>query len=165
MSSGPELRLNSEDRANLVAYIDGELSEEEARALSTKLMHSATGRHEVELLRQTWQILEHLERPRATDDFPDRTLTQIQALESELGRWKWFAEHRLLFLKAGLSIAVAFLGIVLGFAITRWLVPDPGARLIQDLSIAEHLDDYREVGTFEFLEELAKSQEFGQPGP
>ena len=38
MSSGfDRQRLNPEERANLVAYVDGELTEAEARSLSTKL--------------------------------------------------------------------------------------------------------------------------------
>jgi hypothetical protein len=34
---------------------------------------------------------------------------------------------------------------------TRWLWPDPTSRLVRDLSLAEHLDEYRDVGSFEFL--------------
>ena len=45
MSVGPDhQRLRPEDRANLVAYVDGELTEAEARALTTKITHSATAR-------------------------------------------------------------------------------------------------------------------------
>jgi hypothetical protein len=41
------------------------------------------------------------------------------------------------------------------------LWPDPAARLAQDLSLAEHLNEYLEVGSFEFLNQLADSPEFG----
>ena len=51
------------------------------------------------------------------------------------------------------------------FCAHAWAWPDPVARLVRDLSLAEHLDEYKEVGTFEFLEELAKSKEFGGPSP
>ena len=41
MSDGPEQRLSPEERANLAAYIDGELSESESRVIATKLSLSA----------------------------------------------------------------------------------------------------------------------------
>ena len=47
-----------------------------------------------------------------------------------------------------------------GYAITQWVWPNPTERLSRDLSIAEHLDEYRDVGTFEFLEVLVHSPEF-----
>ena len=42
-------------------------------------------------------------------------------------------------------------------------MPDPAARMVHDLSLAEHLEEYEEAGTFDFLEALAKSKEFGSP--
>jgi hypothetical protein len=58
-----------------------------------------------------------------------------------------------------LVLAAASLGG--GYALTRWVWPDPTKRLVQDLTLAEHLDEYLEVGSFEFLKELADSKEFG----
>ena len=55
----------------------------------------------------------------------------------------------------------ALLALGLGYAATRWAWPDPTARLSRDLPIAEHLDEYRDVGSMQFLEELADSPEFG----
>ena len=48
-----------------------------------------------------------------------------------------------------------FLGA--GYSLTRWAWPDKTERLVQDLTLADHLDEYLEVGTFEFLTELAES--------
>ena len=58
-----------------------------------------------------------------------------------------------------LLATAAALGI--GFTATRWVWPSPTARLVRDLSIAEHLDEYRDADSFPFLEELANSPEFG----
>ena len=44
MSVGPEQRLSPEERANLTAYIDGELTENEERVIATKLSLSKTAR-------------------------------------------------------------------------------------------------------------------------
>ena len=52
-----------------------------------------------------------------------------------------------------------FLGV--GYALTRWAWPDKTERLVHDLTLADHLDEYLEVGSFEFLTELAESKQFG----
>jgi hypothetical protein len=162
MSRGPEqLRLTPDERADLVAYIDGELPETISRSLSTKLTHSATGRREVEMLKKTWELLGHLPLPEPTPQFHDRTITEIRRLELKAPSWdprvkRWTAKTAHVI--AYLSMAVA--SLALGYVGTRWIWPDPSARLARDLSMFEHMDEYLEVGSFEFLGQLADSQEF-----
>ncbi len=82
MSRGPEqLRLTPDERADLVAYIDGELPDASRGALSTKLTQSATARREVELLKKTWELLGHLPFPEVDPQFAERTITEIRQLE------------------------------------------------------------------------------------
>jgi len=164
MAVGPEQRLNPEERANLAAYIDGELTENESRAIATKLSLSPIARREVESLKKTWELLEFLPRPKASLVFSERTLTSVRALESRAGSWDqtaglWLGQAA----KLVVCLLVAGAALALGFALTRWAWPDPAARLARDLSLAEHLEEYKEVGSFDFLEELAKSKEFGGP--
>lgn len=166
MAVGPEQRLNPEERANLTAYIDGELTEDESRAIATKLSLSPTARREVEALRKTWELLEFLSRPKASLIFSERTLTSVRSLEAQAGFWNqtavaWLDQAKNLVV----CMIVAAAALALGFALTRWAWPDPAARMVRDLSLAEHFAEYKEVGSWEFLEELAKSQEFGGPSP
>lgn len=162
MSRGPEqLRLTPDERANLVAYIDGELPDAVSRVLSTKMTHSGTARQEVEILKRTWELLGHLPFPRVDERFTERTITEIRRLEERSPAWgssarslsSWAAS-----IVAYLAIGTTALGA--GYAAARWLWPDPSARLIHDLSLAEHLDEYLEVGSFDFLKELAEAPEF-----
>ncbi len=164
MAVGPEQRLSPEERANLAAYIDGELTENEARAIATKLSFSPTARREVESLKKTWELLEYLPRPKASQDFPDRTITSLLSLDAKRVSWEqatsaWLGPAA----KLTVCLAVAAASIAFGFALTRWAWPDPAARMARELSLAEHLEEYQEVGSFEFLEDLAKSKEFGAP--
>jgi anti-sigma factor RsiW len=162
MSRGPEqLRLTPDERANLVAYIDGELPDAISRVLSTKLTQSATARQEVEILKKTWELLGHLPLPQVDPQFSERTITEIRRLEVTSPDW----EHRVRLLSTwALTLAIYVLllglGVGMGYGAVRWLWPDTSARLARDLSIAVHLDEYLEVGTFEFLKELAESPEF-----
>ncbi len=150
-----EQRLTASDRPNLVAYLDGELAEVDSQSLTTKLTHSATARRELQALERTWELLDFLPRPRASPELASRTLSQARQQEQR-------GEHR--FAAAGQSarrvvqvvLAAVFVtaALGLGYVATRWLWPDPTARLARDLSIAEDLDTYRAVGSFEFLRKL-----------
>jgi hypothetical protein len=162
MAVGPEQRLNPEERANLAAYLDGELTENESRVIATKLSLSPTARREVESLKKAWELLEFLHRPKASLIFSERTLTSVRALESRALSWHqaagaWLDHAR----KLAVCLFVAAVSLGLGFALTRYAWPDPAARLARDLSLAEHLEEYQEVNSFEFLDELAQSLDFG----
>jgi hypothetical protein len=162
MSVGREQRLSPEERANLAAYLDGELTENEERAIATKLSLSKTVRQEVDSLKKTWELLEYLPRPKATPDFPERTLTSIRSLESNALAWSqsvgdWATQAA----KVAVCLLVALVSLAAGFSVCRWAWPDPAMRLAEELSLAEHLEEYQEVGSFEFLEQLANSKDFG----
>jgi anti-sigma factor RsiW len=163
MSAGPDhQRLRPEDRANLVAYVDGELAEAEARVLSTKITHSATARREVELLKKTWDALDKLPRPRVSDQFHDRTLSYIRSIE--LRKETRLAPFSAAFQGIGRLAAcllVAGAAGVGGYLAVRGLWPDADRRLAQELSLAEHLEEYQEVGDFDLLDALKRSPDFG----
>jgi anti-sigma factor RsiW len=166
MAVSPEQRLSPEERANLVAYIDGELTENEARLIATKLTQSPTARLEVDSLKKTWELLEYLPRPQASEEFPERTLTSIRSLNSRGGAWDERARAGMaLGVRLAVSAFVAGASLGLGFVLTWWAWPDPASRLARDLSLAEHLEEYEEVGSFQFLDELTRSKEFGTPSP
>jgi hypothetical protein len=157
-----QLRLTPDERDDLVAYVDGELPEGHARTIATKLTKSATARREVEMLQKTWEMLDYLPLPQATERFSEKTVSYIRRLELQGHSWEpilaaWSA--RLGRLAVYLLLAGTFLGF--GYSLTRWAWPDKTERLVRDLTLADHLDEYLDVGSFEFLSELAESPEFG----
>ncbi|MGO9466458.1 MAG: anti-sigma factor family protein [Isosphaeraceae bacterium] len=167
MAMRPEqLRLSPDERADLVAYLDGELPEAHTRVISTKLTQSATARREVEILKKTWELLDFLPRPKAAPEFSERTISHIQRIELEGHSWEPFVASW----SAQAAWAVVYLVAVgvslgVGYSLTRWVWPDPTARVTRDLTLAEHLDEYLDVGSFEFLSQLAASKEFGPQAP
>jgi anti-sigma factor RsiW len=162
-SKGPEQqRLSPAERGNLVAYLDGELNEAESRAMATKLTQSPTARREVESLEKTWELLDFLPRPKAPENFTERTLSEVRQLEAKGGQFETaFVRTAQRLIRASLWVAASLLTFGLGFALTQWAWPNPTTRLVRDLSIAEHLNEYLDVGDFEFLKELADSPDFG----
>ncbi len=150
------------DPAQLVAYLDGELPEAEARVLAAKISRSPSTRREVEALQGTWDLLDFLHRPQAPVDFSSRTLLALRGVPvaDDVADGDVGPPPVRPFARLGVPAAATLLMAVLGFAATRWATPEPGARLADQLSLAKHLDDYRDVGTIEFLQRLDKSPEF-----
>jgi anti-sigma factor RsiW len=158
-----QLRLTTSERANLVAYLDGELPETESRLLAAKLTGSISARREVEALEKAWELLDHLARPQASREFTERTLSQARAGASLDDRLVNAAARTARGIsRAAVVVLSVSAAVGISYAATRWLWPDPSARLVRDLPIAEHLDEYREVGTFEFLKRLDDDPAFNE---
>jgi len=167
MAQRPEqLRLSPDERDDLVAYLDGELPEAHSRVISTKLTQSATARREVEDLKKTWELLDFLPRPKAPPDFSERTISHIHRIELQAGLWEpLFASWSVQAVRVAVYLIAVAASLAAGYALTRWAWPDPTARTVRDLTLAEHLDEYLEVGSFDFLSQLAASKEFGPQAP
>ena len=161
--AGETLRLTDPERANLVAYLDGELTEADARALATKITLSVTARREIESLQMTWELLDYLPRPAPSEDLANRTLSLAMVNGAGGGRATAIAGRAgVVFARVAALLGVAAVTLAIGYTSTRWLWPDPSARLVRDLPIAEHLDEYREVGSIEFLNLLSNSSALGE---
>ncbi|MBW3541561.1 MAG: hypothetical protein KY476_14935 [Planctomycetes bacterium] len=150
-------RLSSEEREDLVAYLDGELDEHDSREMERTLAESPVARNEVEMLTRTFELLDVLEPPPASGEFTQRTLETVKQTEAHtpLRDQPWYRTVRRGVLAsawvAGLAVAAA-----LGFVATRHWVADEAELLIEDLPVVEDLRIYREVESIEFLKELHK---------
>ncbi len=158
--------LNEEERANLVAYLDGELDEETARDIETRLGLDPAMRAEADALQQTWGMLDYLPRPQPPTDFTQRTMerlalarpasTGIMALRPAARRWL-----------GGLAwAAVILLALGGGFGASRLLWPptrEPNLEenLVRHLRVVENLHLYERVDDLEFLRSLDHPDLFG----
>jgi anti-sigma factor RsiW len=163
-------RLTAEERSNLVAYLDGELTEEASRSLAAKVGLSPAARHEVATLELAWSLLDELPRPRATEEFTARTVSLAitqPVMEDQLADLADRTLRHAVRIAAMLLAAVAVL-LAARFATAR-LWPDRTAELVEDLPLAESWRAYQDVGSFEFLRALDESSEFQglgeSPGP
>ena len=159
-------RLSPLERTNLVAYLDGELGDRESREIATKLTQSVTARRELEALEKTWELLDHLPRLEPSAEFTARTLTQAEVLQARDGRLFTLADSAARRLtQAAILLVSSVLTLAATYAAARWLWPDPTARLERDLSLAQHLDEYLDVGTFAYLSTLDQSPLFNEARP
>jgi anti-sigma factor RsiW len=149
-------RLTAEQRADLVAYLDGELDEGATQRIEGILAQSPVARNDTEMLVRTYDLLELLPRPKATTEFTEKTIATARLTEVKTD----FAQSPALKtardgLKLLVLAAVVFAVGVGGYAIANRLVSLESDQLVRDLPVVERMDDYREVGDFEFVKKLS----------
>jgi anti-sigma factor RsiW len=146
-------RLTSEQRENLVAYLDGELDEPTSQSVEQVLAESVVARHDVDMLSRTWDLLNVLPGIKASEEFSRKTLTSIRAAEaprtSSFGAAAARHVRRGVVLAAWLALVAAF-GVA-GFEASRRFIPDETEQLLDDYDVILRLDEYTEVGDVEFL--------------
>jgi anti-sigma factor RsiW len=162
-----ELQPLSEDlKAELIAYLDGELDEEEARAVEARINRDPRVRAEVEALRRSWGLLDYLPKPEPSPQFTQRTVTRASVLAPSLldraRRWR-----RLVF---GVSWAAALVvaGVV-GYASVpaprekpaEAKAEDQEQQLVRDLRVIDQLPALQNAGDINFLYELDRPELFG----
>jgi anti-sigma factor RsiW len=157
--------LTDEDRANLVAYLDGELDEPARSALEAKLNRDPQARQEAETLRRTWQLLDHLPRPQPSAEFTQTTLTHLKAALPAKSERRATLSWRLWAFGLGwvaALVAASALGHAAGNLWPRRASPtaapapvDVGQALAKDLGVVERQHLYKHVEDIRFLKALA----------
>jgi anti-sigma factor RsiW len=154
------------ERADLVAYLDGELSGEAARAIEQKLALDPAARAEADSLKRTWDLLDFLPKTEPAADFTRRTLTRLgpalTGARPVAARRRW---HRV-FLGAGWAAALV-LSALGGFAGVNLLAPrEPGdADLVRDLNVIKNKRVFELVEDIDFVRDLDNPELFGADSP
>ena len=156
--------LSDDDRATLVAYLDGELDEEQARDVEARINRDPTVRAEVESLKRTWDLLDYLPRAEPSPTFTQRTVSLVTAehmatLKARQRRRRWLV---------GVGWAAAVLVAALGgFAGVTLLTPrEPtDEELARDLRVIENRKLYEQIDSVGFLKSLDQPDLFGDDDP
>jgi anti-sigma factor RsiW len=156
--------LDDKDRSELIAYLDGELEGEAARAVEARISRDPAVRAEAESLKRTWDLLDYLPKPEPSPSFTHRTLDKLSthatraALRQRRPVRRWLAG-------AAWAAAVLLVGLV-GYLAAVALTPPKQAPkdLVRDLRLIENLRAYEDVEMLEFLRELDRPDLFGDEG-
>ena len=148
----PEEPLSDE----LVAYLDGELSESASRRVEQQLSEDNELRERLHQHQETWDMLDQLPKTRGGDQFAQTTLEMVTL--SATGNFEQktlFCRSRLklVWIGAGLSTAAASL---IGYFTVTAIVTAPNRQLVQDLPVIENLDAYRHAESVDFLEAMSE---------
>ncbi|MBL8849547.1 MAG: hypothetical protein JNG89_07680 [Planctomycetaceae bacterium] len=156
-------RMSSGQRANLTAYLDGELDETETAEIETVLSRSSVARNDVEVLARTYDLLDQLPRYQVTTAFTDRTIAtvRLETTRPDISQTLWYrtAQKSRLPLLWGLMLMAAS---AVGYVAAQTLYPNDADMLARDFEVVRNLDRYQEVGSSEFLQELNRNPELMQ---
>ncbi|QDU82119.1 hypothetical protein Pla110_38740 [Polystyrenella longa] len=149
------VRVSSDLRSNLVAYLDGELDEDASHNVEILLAQSEVARHDVEMLSRSFDLLDMLPQEKASENFTEQTMASIAAIESHIPlfhqRWfHWVRKGLVVLCWLGIMGAASFGGYVVGQQI--W--PTRTEQVLEELPLYENLHIYREMGDVELLRQL-----------
>ena len=145
---------------DLVAYLDGELSEESTRHIEELLRTSPDVREEVQRLERAWDLLGELPKSEADESFTQTTV-EIAAVQAQqdlaAGRAARPRKRQRQWMLVGLMLGVAgFLGVVA----TQWIWPEPDEALLRDIPVLEYLDEFNQADNIQFLRKLRDDKLF-----
>jgi anti-sigma factor RsiW len=138
----------------LNAYLDGELSADEARAVEERLSSDPAWAAELRRLERAWNLLDQLPRSEAAPDFMQTTVEMIalraeedlQAAATPRPRRRWFD---------GALVAAATLAAALaGYLAVDHLRPHRDDAMLVELPVLEHLELYGRTDPGESVEFL-----------
>ena len=161
----------------LVAYLDGELPEQDADRVERMLQANAPLRRDAECLDRTWQLLDSLESATASGEFRQKTLSSISAIvdggESGIlnsGRWSLQKVLPGTVLAKGLIWCLAgFFACSTGLILSRKARrertnPSDDARILNDLDLYLRYPKLWRIPDVEFLKDVSSSSEPSENG-
>jgi len=163
--------LSEDEKAELVAYLDGELDDAATQAVEAKIATNPEARAELDALKQTWGMLDFLPKASASPNFTNRTMERLslEKVGGSAAKTAPMVESQPWLSRAGWAAAVL---IALGggyFAATKiWPpavqeeIPDADLQLVPHLRIAEKWRYYENVDDLDFAKKLNHPDLFGE---
>jgi len=157
----------------LVAYLDGELPEQDADRIERMLQANAPLRRDAECLDRTWQLLDSLESATASGEFTQKTLSSISAIAEggescvqNVGRWSLKKLLPGTVLAKGLIWCLAgFLACSAGLMLSRKARrerPDStDEKILKDLDLYLRYPKLWRIPDVQFLKDVSSSSENG----
>jgi hypothetical protein len=138
----------------LVAYLDGELDAESARRIEALLASNSAVRQRLQSLERTWDLLDELDVAPLGEPFTQTTLEMVAVAareEVERGRADAPRQRRRFLVVLGIALLAAA-----ATAFAAVAIHDPDRQLLRDLPVLENIDEYRQIGSIDFLHRLRK---------
>lgn len=156
--------LADEIDEELVAYLDGELDREASARVDRRLADDPQYRARLAQLQRAWDMLDTLQRTEADDSFTQSTVAMValKAQEDVKADNSSVRKKRSL---AWIGLAACVLAAAaLGYSILHNRLSEPNRELVRDLPVIERVDEYRNVESVEFLQQLAREHLFAGEG-
>ena len=136
----------------LTSYLDDELSNEEREQVEARLTDDLDFRVRLNKLQRAWDMLDSLPKTELTFDFTRSTVEMVATRAgSDSGELKTIPTGRWSLI---LGAAAVLLSAVAGYFLVYAALDSPNRRLMSDLPMLQHLDEYRYAEDVEFIEML-----------
>jgi hypothetical protein len=144
--------LTDDDRRDLVAYLDGELSPDEAARVEARMLSDDAYRSEMQALQGTFDMLEDLPISTVGPNFT-RTTVEVAAIDYRRRPARGSFDLRKA-LPAALVLLCVLSAAAFGFAWQRNRQLLPEREAIREFPILENYDAYAHAGDADFLRRL-----------
>lgn len=159
----------------IVAYLDGELNENDCLRLERQLASSPPLRGYAESLDRTWQLLDALGQASVSDQFTHKTLASLTTISSEddqpadknkAGRFRWIT--RLPVAKTLIWTLAGFVGSATGLQLAQKSQTEKAesedVQLLRQLDLLEKYPKMYPIPNAEFLRKLSALEDGPAPG-
>ncbi|HVS37339.1 MAG TPA: hypothetical protein VMS17_17390 [Gemmataceae bacterium] len=152
-------RLTPQEQADLVAFLDGELTGDARRAVETKISLDPAVRAEAATLKKTWDLLDFLPKPAPSPSFTNRTMEKLAPIRARAA----LRSPRPFLVGAGWAAAL-LAAVAAGYAGVGLLArppANPDQDLTRDLRVIENKRYYDRVDDLDYLKQLNQADLFG----
>ncbi len=160
--------MTDDDREALTAYLDGELDESAEHALEARLSQDPKLRAELDVLKETWSLLDYLPKPTPSDDFTHRTLDRLtletRSMRAPTVKRSWSLRRIAMWTACALSAAAIGFGSSAGYRKYLEKPFDADESVVRNVRLLERLPAYEAVDDLGFLKALDDADLFGDEG-
>lgn len=139
----------------LVAYLDGEISEAERATIEQRIANEPDLSQRLDDLRATWQLLDHLSPAEPTDDFTKTTVT-MTAVRSHRTVVSRFIRRR------WKTLAGVVASLAVGYGVVFLPMQYEKRKRLRDVPVIDNVDLYLHAESMEFLRQLDSEELFAQ---
>ncbi len=146
--------IDDSTREQIVAYLDGELGDDESRAIESRLASDDSLRDEVQGLDRIWNALDDLPQATVQESFAKSTIEMV-AVEAERQVTAMTAALPARRRRRSYAVIGACVGaLLLGFALARAAVLKPHRQLLANLPVVYQVDALQNFSDIEFLRQV-----------
>lgn len=162
--------LTEEEKAELVAYLDGELDDDRTQAIETRLATDPDARAELDALKQTWGMLDFLPKASPSPNFTNKTMELLTKEGGPAPKTQPMPRPR-----SSATVAVGWAAAVLVAACVGYVavmnywptpqpdpIPDADLPVMQHLRVLEKWRYYENTDDLDFVKKLNHPDLFGE---
>jgi|SRR5262245_6432532 len=158
--SNPQLAETTSIDEEIVAYLDGELDTESEARVARRLSDDPAYRLRLNQLQQAWDLLDNLRGTEADDEFAASTVAMVAVQADQEAKSQQIRAVRQRNLAWLTLVGVVLLSMASGYMVLHRRLTRADRRLVRDLPVIEHVDEYSNVDTLTFLKALERENLF-----